>query len=87
MVKVGALLLAYADAVFYAGYGRWVAEVNEALQSLVRSRNPAAWDRLFDECAERLTFLDHPNGTRRLREFLNHFGSRRLLHGRTPTCL
>ena len=44
MARVGAYVLAHADAPLYIKYGRSIEEVNDAYQNIMKRSNALAWD-------------------------------------------
>lgn len=84
MAREGDDLLIHADARFYAHYGHSISEVNQALQALLRSSDPARWDRLLDEFSEHRAFIGGERGEARAAALLHQFGGSRIVHGHTP---
>jgi len=90
MAHVDGRLFLHADALFYEHYGSSVAEVNEAFKALLRSKDPAAWDRLLAEFSERGAFFDaetdiNDSASSFLAEqYLRKYGGKALVHGHTP---
>jgi hypothetical protein len=84
MALVNDHLLVHADALIYADYGASVSEVNQTVASMLRSSDPAIWDRLLEDFTERLAFAAPDDGRANADAFLRRFGGQRILHGHTP---
>ncbi len=84
MARAGDHLLAHADALLYTNYGQSIAEVNQAINAVLRSDDAAGWFQLLEEFSEHQTFVDAATGADRVGAFLRHFGGRQLVHGHTP---
>ena len=84
MAREGDHLLAHADALFYNCYGQSIAQVNQAMNALLRSDDAARWFRLLDEFGEHRAFADAITGAERAGAFLEDYGCRQLVHGHTP---
>lgn len=80
----GDRLLVHADALFYTGYGRTIAAINDGIGHVVRGDNLAAWDRLLDEFSERNAFRDPGRGSEAAHTLLELLGGRQIIHGHTP---
>lgn len=78
-------LLVHADAVFYLEYGKTVAEINQAIQGMVKSRETFVWERLLDDFSRRKEFFEPPGeALSRAEAFLNQLGGEKIIHGHTP---
>jgi hypothetical protein len=84
MAHVGEHLLVHADALFYAGYGRTIDDVNRAFAAILQSGDPVRWDRLLSEFSEHRAFIDGEAGAACAAAFLDWFGGRQIVHGHSP---
>ena len=84
MMLEGDRLLVHADALFYAHYGRTIAEVNRAFQGILRSDDPVGWDCLLADFTEHRAFIDGEAGLARAAAFLGWYGGRQIVHGHSP---
>jgi hypothetical protein len=85
LAKVGNLLLAHADAVFYLEYGDNIESINRAGGDILDSDGQASWDMLLGQFTQRRAFSGgSAAGAQRLGAFLEKFGASRLIHGHTP---
>jgi hypothetical protein len=82
MALIGDWLLLHADSTDYIKYGSSVEEVNRAISSLLRRRQPAEYNRLLGQFSRE--FGDHrPNGHDKVNLVLHTYGAKRLVHGHT----
>jgi hypothetical protein len=85
LAKIGNLLLAHADAIFYLDYGDNIESINRAGGDILDGDGPASWDMLLDQFTQRRAFSGNSAaGAERLNGFLAKFGASRLIHGHTP---
>jgi len=83
MILLEEALVVHADAVFYRQYGSSIEEVNSAFLRLLTGGDVAEWQQLLDCFGEHRTFCA-PDGEAKLRDFLETFGAKRLVHGHSP---
>lgn len=83
MTHCGPYLLTHGDTMLYTRYGRSVAELNATSRDLLNTMDPVTWYRLLSEFGEHRVFTSS-TGPKRAREFLQHFGGERIVHGHTP---
>jgi hypothetical protein len=78
-------LLVHSDTLAYMDYGLTIADVNRAVQGVVRRDDPVAWDQLLGALSTRYAFDDaHGGDVEYARLMLETFGGRQLIHGHTP---
>ncbi|MDJ1131722.1 metallophosphoesterase [Streptomyces iconiensis] len=77
-------LMVHSDASCYLDYGRTIEDVNDALTEAIQ-RNDAeeTWD-LFRKFTKRFAFRDEEAGPPAVRELLDTFGGKRIVHGHSP---
>jgi hypothetical protein len=79
----GPYLLTHGDTMLYTRYGKSVEKLNANIRELLHTMDPVAWYRLLSEFGEHRVFTSS-TGPKRAREFLQHFGGARIVHGHTP---
>ncbi|ONK12754.1 metallophosphoesterase [Streptomyces sp. MP131-18] len=76
-------LLLHSDTTAYLEYGGTVDDVNDAIwQALQRNDAEETWD-LFRKFTKRFAFRDE-GGPQAVRELLDTYGGRRVVHGHSP---
>lgn len=76
-------LLVHSDTTAYLDYGSTVDDVNDAIwQALQRNDVEETWD-LFRKFTKRFAFRDE-GGTQAVRELLDTYGAKRIVHGHSP---
>jgi calcineurin-like phosphoesterase family protein len=83
MARLGASVLAHADASFYGEYGMTVEAINRRLCCIVQAEDRDAWDMLLEGIDRHRAFLG-PSGEQRAAAFLAPLQAGRLVHGHTP---
>ncbi|WP_326692829.1 MULTISPECIES: metallophosphoesterase [unclassified Streptomyces] len=77
-------LLVHSDATCYMDYGNTIDEVNDAITTaLQRDDAEETWD-LFRKFTKRFAFRDEGAGPMAVRELLDTFGGKRIVHGHSP---
>lgn len=77
-------LLVHSDATCYLEYGSTMEEVNDAItEALQRNDAEETWD-LFRKFTKRFAFRDEGAGPTAVRELLDTFGGKRVVHGHSP---
>ncbi|GEB53160.1 hypothetical protein SCA03_57110 [Streptomyces cacaoi] len=77
-------LLLHSDATCYLDYGATIEDVNDAItEALQRNDAEETWD-LFRKFTKRFAFRDEEAGPGAVREMLDTFGGKRLVHGHSP---
>lgn len=82
MIALGDTLLLHADATFYMDYGLSIEEVNTVIKRILKQGDAAAWDKMLGAFGEHQAFLNMDIA--HVRQFLNLYGKKRLIHGHTP---
>ncbi|WP_398859132.1 metallophosphoesterase [Streptomyces chengmaiensis] len=77
-------LLLHSDTTAYLEYGDTIADVNDTVHDIL-NRNDAdeCWD-LFRKFTKRFAFRDDEAGPMAVRELLDTYGGRRIVHGHSP---
>jgi hypothetical protein len=83
MTRCGPYLLTHGDTMLYTRYGSSVEQLNANIYELLHTMDPVAWYRILSEFSEHRVFTS-ATGPTRAREFLDHFGGERIIHGHTP---
>jgi hypothetical protein len=83
MLSFEGTLVTHADALFYREYGASLEEVNAAFGRVLQGDDLAQWKLLLDRFREHRAFVG-ANGETNLKEFLQTFGYRKLIHGHSP---
>jgi hypothetical protein len=83
MTHCGPYLLVHGDSMLYTRYGESISALNANTRELLHTMDPVAWYRLLSEFGEHRVFTSS-TGPKRAREFLQHFGGERIVHGHTP---
>nr|WP_260867533.1 metallophosphoesterase [Streptomyces sp. SAJ15] len=77
-------LLVHSDTTAYLEYGDSIEAVNDAVtEALQRSDADECWE-LFRKFTKRFAFRDEEAGPQAVRELLETYGGRRLVHGHSP---
>lgn len=75
----------HSDTLHYYEYGKTAPEVNKRVRAIMRKRDPAEWDRLLGQYAERDAFADsNPDGRENALRFLAQYGGYGIVHAHTP---
>ena len=80
MTMVGDILVQHCDAPVYLNYGKSVDEVNESFRRHIDSGDPEILFNVFAHLCRRRQFYSPDL----LRQYLDAFGARSLVHGHTP---
>jgi hypothetical protein len=83
MALVDERLLVHADSAMYLEYGASVQEVNQRIHAVLRGDDARAWAKLLDDFARRREFTGE-RPVARVRDFLELYGGRKLVHGHSP---
>src|SRR5690606_8027488 len=68
----------------YLDYGRTIEDVNDAIfQALQRNDVEETWE-LFRKFTKRFAFRDEEKGPQAVRELLDTYGGKRVVHGHSP---
>ncbi|MFI8850673.1 metallophosphoesterase [Streptomyces sp. NPDC053499] len=77
-------LLVHSDATCYLDYGDTIEDVNDAItEALQRNDAEETWD-LFRKFTKRFAFREETAGPAAVRELLDAFGGKRIVHGHSP---
>ncbi|RKN07247.1 metallophosphoesterase [Streptomyces radicis] len=77
-------LLLHSDTTAYLDYGGTIDDVNDAIwQALQRNDVEETWD-LFRKFTKRFAFKDDESGPAAVRELLDTYGGKRVVHGHSP---
>jgi calcineurin-like phosphoesterase family protein len=82
MAEIDDTLLMHADSMLYTHYGSKVEDINGHIRRILRGSSTSEWDRLLEKFNEHGLFYQMDRAA--LRDFLHHFGVRRVIHGHTP---
>ncbi|MGI5350106.1 metallophosphoesterase [Streptomyces sp. CA-250714] len=77
-------LLVHSDATCYLDYGSTIEDVNDAItEALQRNDAEETWE-LFRKFTKRFAFREETAGPAAVRELLDTFGGKRIVHGHSP---
>lgn len=77
-------LLVHSDATCYLDYGDTIEDVNDAItEALQRNDAEETWE-LFRKFTKRFAFREETAGPAAVRELLETFGGKRIVHGHSP---
>ncbi|WP_428815158.1 metallophosphoesterase family protein [Streptomyces albus] len=77
-------LLVHSDATGYLDYGSTIEDVNDAItEALQRNEAEETWE-LFRKFTKRFAFREETAGPAAVRELLDTFGGKRIVHGHSP---
>ena len=80
MTMVGDTLIQHCDSPVYLTYGADLIAINESVRRRVNSRDPEVLFHLFADLCKRRQFYSQDT----LRQYLDVFHAKRLIHGHTP---
>lgn len=77
-------LLVHSDASCYLDYGSTIEDVNDAItEALQRNDAEETWE-LFRKFTKRFAFREETAGSAAVRDMLDTFGGKRIVHGHSP---